>query len=490
MRKFIAVIAVLTLMLILTGMAQASPQVVLDGRTISFDVPPTIENDRTMVPLRAIFEALGAAVQWDDATQTVTATKAETEIKLVIGGNAYKNGEPVYLDVPAKLMNDRTMVPLRFVSEAMGCQVYWNDATETVTITSTPGDNVVKIGLISPLTGDVKTFGASVRKGFELALSERNYKVGNYQVLPVIADDRNDPVEAVNAANELITQDKVCAVVGSITSKVSIPISSLANDNQVVMITPTATNPRVTVENNQRKEYIFRACFIDPFQGTAAARFAYNNLNARTAAVLYDIGNDYTIGLANSFKSTFTQAGGKILVDGSYSMVDVDFSTVLSYIAQKQPDILYLPDYYQKVSIIGLQARSIGVTSVFLGGDGWDSTDLDYDAMDGGYFTGHYSPDDSRPEVQDWINRYRAKYGSQPDVFAALGYDSTIILLKAIETAGSSDPARIKEALQNLKDFPAVTGNTSFGQDGNPIKPAVIFHVKDGKQLYITSIEP
>ncbi|MCL6634389.1 MAG: ABC transporter substrate-binding protein [Peptococcaceae bacterium] len=352
------------------------------------------------------------------------------------------------------------------------------------------GEKVIKIGFTGPLTGDVKTFGESTKNAFELALEEVGYKVGDYKIEKVIMDDRNDATEAVNVATKLITQDKVKAIVGSVTSKTTIPISEVANTNKVVMITSTATNPKVTVDGGKRKEYAFRACFIDPFQGTVAAKFATETLKAKTAAVLYDQGNDYTIGLANYFKDAFTKAGGQILAFEAYSQGDVDFSAVLTNIAKQNPDILYLPDYYQKVSLIGKQAREKGIKAIFLGGDGWDSKDLDYATMEGGYFTNHYSADDPRPEVKAWVEKYKAKYGSAPDALATLCYDATKLLLNAIKTANSDDPAKIKDALQATKDFSVVSGKITFDKDGNPIKPAAILQVKGGKQVYVTTVSP
>jgi branched-chain amino acid transport system substrate-binding protein len=355
---------------------------------------------------------------------------------------------------------------------------------------SNTGEKVIKIGFIGPLQGDVKTFGESCKNGFMLALEQAGFKAGDYKIEYVTADDRNDATEAVNVATKLITQDKVKAIVGSVTSKTTIAASQLANDDKIVMITGTGTSPKVTVDNDKRKEFVFRACFIDPFQGTVGAKFATETLKAKTAAILYDQSNDYTIGLANTFKETFTKNGGQILSMEAYAQADVDFSAVLTNIAQQKPDILYLPDYYQKVSLIGKQAREKGITAIFLGGDGWDSTELDYKTMEGGYFTSHYSPDDPRPEVKTWVEAYKAKYNAVPDAFATLGYDATNMLINAIKNANSDDPAKIKDALQATKDFAAVTGKLSFDQDGNPIKPAVILQIKDGKQVYVTTVNP
>jgi len=348
----------------------------------------------------------------------------------------------------------------------------------------------IKIGLIAPLTGDVKTFGESVKNAFELAIEESGHKVGNFNIKYVVADDRNVATEAVNVADKLITQDKVSAIVGSVTSSCTIPISEVAQAAGVVVISPTATNPKVTVDGGKRKDYIFRACFIDPFQGTVAARFALDELGAKTAAVLFDQGNDYTIGLKDYFKEAFVAGGGQVVAEEAYAKTDTDFSAVLTRIAQLKPDVLFLPDYYQKVSLIGKQARDKGITATFLGGDGWDSPEIDWTAMDGGYFTNHYSPEDPRPEVKEWVDKYTAKYGQTPDALATLAYDATKLLLAAIEKAGSKDPAAIRDAMASIEGFQAVSGSISFDENGNPIKSAAILQIKDGAQKFVTIVNP
>lgn len=348
----------------------------------------------------------------------------------------------------------------------------------------------IKIGLISPLTGKVKTFGESVQKGFDLALEEAGYKAGDITIETVVADDRGDATEATNVATKLIDQDKVSAIVGSVTSNCSVPVSVVAQSAGVVMMSPTSTAANVTMDPD-RKDFIFRGCFIDPFQGTVAARFASNDLKAKTAAVLYDQGNPYTVGLSKAFKEEFTKLGGKIIADEAYAEADTDFAAVLTRVGKADPDIMYLPDYYQKVSLIGKQARDKGIIAPFLGGDGWDSTDLDFAAMDGNYFTAHYASDDPRSEVQSWVKKYEAKYGIKPDSFATLAYDGTKLLLKAIEDAQSTDPVKIKEAMQNIKGLPVVCGNVSFDEQGNPVKAAVILQVqKDKTYKYVTTVQP
>ena len=347
----------------------------------------------------------------------------------------------------------------------------------------------VKIGLIAPMTGDVKTFGESTKNGFDMAIAEAN-AAGKLKITTVVADDKNDATEGVNAATKEITQDKVNAIVGSVSSKVSIPISEVAQQNKVVQITSTSTNEKVTVDGGKRKDYVFRACFIDPFQGQVMAKFVTGNLKLKTAAIMYDNANDYSKGLATVFKNDFEKLGGKVTNFEAYTTTDTDFSAVLTKIAANKPEFLYLPDYYNKVNLIAQQARQLGVTAVMGGGDGWDSSDLDTKITEGSYFSNHYSPDATTPEVQDWVKKYKAKYNAVPDALATLAYDATNMLTNAIVKAGSNDPSKIRDALAATKDFKGVSGNITMDKDGNPVKSAVVIQIKGGKQVYAATVAP
>ncbi|MCX7995382.1 MAG: ABC transporter substrate-binding protein [candidate division WOR-3 bacterium] len=359
-----------------------------------------------------------------------------------------------------------------------------------------PQENVIKIGLVAPLTGDVKTFGESTKNGFLLAIEEANARGGinGKQIKTFIQDDKNDPTEATNAGSKLINQDGVKLIIGSVSSKCSIPLSQVCQDASAVMISPTSTNPKVTIrDDGSRKDFIFRACFIDPFQGMVAAKFALENLKAKTTAILYDVGNDYVKGLAEFYRDNFMKGGGQVLVYESYQKDDTDFSALLTKVKQANPDILYIPDYYNKVGLIAKQARQVGIKSILMGGDGWDSPEMlkiAGDAIVGGYFTNHYSPDDPRPEVQEWVKKYLAKYGSMPDALATLAYDATCLLLEAIKIANSDNPVKVKEALQGIKDFKSVSGNISLDEFGNPIKSAVILKYTKTGQEYVATVTP
>jgi branched-chain amino acid transport system substrate-binding protein len=353
----------------------------------------------------------------------------------------------------------------------------------------------LKVGLITPLSGDVKTFGESVRNGFEIAVAEINAAggVAGMKIDYFVMDDRNDPTEAANAAHLLINRHRVEAIVGPVTSKTAIPVSDLAQSYKVPAITPSATNEMVTVADGKRKDYMFRACFIDPFQGSVMARFARETLKARKAAVLFDASNDYSKGVAEVFRNAFRKGGGTIVAFESYGKDDVDFSALLTKVKAAAPDVLFLPDYYNKVGLIARQAREKGVKAAFIGADGWDSPDLVKvagQAIEGGYFSNHYSPEDTRPEVVAWVKTYQAKHNQVPDVMAALTYDAAYLLAEAVSRAGSNDPGKIRDALASIKDFKGVTGQFAINENGDAIKSAVIIRIKDGKQSFLEVVNP
>lgn len=350
----------------------------------------------------------------------------------------------------------------------------------------------VKVGLIAPLTGDVKTFGESSKNAFLIALQEYA-KSGKYEIEPVIVDDKNDPTEGTNAALKLITQNKVNAFVGPLTSKVALPVSEVANSNKVPMITGTATNPKVTFNDGKRKPFVFRACYIDPFQGTVAASFAIKNLKAKNAAVLYDVGNDYSKGLAEFFKAGFEKGKGTIVSYESYQKDDVDFSALITKIATKKPDVIYIPDYYNKVALIAKQVREKGIKAPMLGGDGWDSPELlkiGGDAVTGSYFTNHYSPERKDPVTEKFINLYKAKHGVVPDALAALSYDATLLLLTSLDNAKNSDRLSIKAELEKVKNFKGSTGTMNFDKNGDAVKSTVILKIEKDGVKYVTTVTP
>lgn len=354
------------------------------------------------------------------------------------------------------------------------------------------GGDKIKVAILAPLSGPVPTFGVSTRDGALMAIEEWNAKGGvlGKQIEAVVADSQCTADPAVNAANKVIDQDKVKYIVGEVCSKASIPVSEIAEAKGIVQISPTSTNPAVTVDPNtgKTKQYVFRACFIDPFQGLVMAKFALGQ-GKKTAFIMYDKGNDYVLGLAEAFEKAFTEGGGTIVGKEAYTGQDTDFSAILTKVADSKAEVLFLPDYYNIVNLVGAQAKERGVTALMMGGDGWDSSDLDLAAAEGGFFSNHYAKEDTRPIVQDFVSRYEAKYGSKPDALAALAYDATNLLLAAIEKAGKDDPALVKDALAAIK-YDAVSGTITFDAQHNPIKSAVVMQVKDGKVVFAESVAP
>ncbi|HUI69758.1 MAG TPA: ABC transporter substrate-binding protein [Spirochaetia bacterium] len=357
---------------------------------------------------------------------------------------------------------------------------------------------VLKVAVLAPLSGPVPTFGVSTRDGALLAIDEWNAKGGvlGLKITPIVEDSQCTPDPAVNAANKVINQDKVHYIVGEVCSKASIPMSEIANAAKVIQISPTSTNTAVTVDKNgATKPYIFRACFIDPFQGKVGATFAFNNLKAKKAFVMADQSNDYVKGLAEAFEATFTQLGGKIVGKENYTSTDTDFSAILAKVKSAKPDVVYLPDYYNVVNLATKQAKEKGITAPFMGGDGWDSSDLDVKAADNGYYTNHYDPADPRPEVQNFLKAYGDKYKDAsgkpivPDALAALAYDATNLLLQGIQNAGADNTDKVKAALEGIS-FNAVSGKITFDAQHNPIKGAVIIHVKGGKKVFDSFVAP
>ena len=358
-----------------------------------------------------------------------------------------------------------------------------------------PPGKEMKIGLITPLSGDVKTFGESVKNAFEIAVEEANAKGGvvGMKIATFIVDDRNDPTEASNAANLLINQHGVKAIVGSVTSKTTIPVSDLAQRYRIPTITGTATNPKVTVADGKRKDYMFRSCYTDSFQGTVMAKFSRDTLQAATTAILYDASNDYSKGIAEVFRDSFARMGGEVVAYESYGKDDVDFSALLTKVKVAKPDVLFLPDYYNKVGLIAKQAKEKELKAKLVGPDGWDSPELVKvagEAIEGGYFSNHYSPEDTRPEVVNWVKKYREKFGQTPDSLGTLVYDATNMLLEAIREADSDDPGKIRDALASLKGFEGVTGKFTMDENGDPIKSAVIIQIRDGKQKFLQVVNP
>jgi branched-chain amino acid transport system substrate-binding protein len=356
----------------------------------------------------------------------------------------------------------------------------------------------IKIGLLNEMTGGNATFGTSSANGAKMAIKEANAKGGvlGKQIQAIIADNKSEPSESVNAMTKLVTQDKVVAVTGIFASSNAIAASSVAEASKMPFLAVGATNPKVTVDekSGKVKDYTFRVCFIDPFQGTVGANFVLNTLKQKQAAILIDSSSDYSKGLAAFFKEAFAKGGGSILAEESYLQKDQDFKTILTKVKAMNPQVLYVPGYYEEVGKIVKQARELGITAPIIGGDGWDSPKLveigTAAALNNTYFTNHYSVDDTSVASKAFVEAYKKEYGQAPDALAVLGYDAANILIDAIKRANSTETAKITEALAATKDIAAVTGSTTLNATHDAVKSAVIIEMKDGKQMYKATVKP
>ncbi|HWR42877.1 ABC transporter substrate-binding protein [Sporomusa sp.] len=356
--------------------------------------------------------------------------------------------------------------------------------------------NVIKIGGNFELTGGVANYGKQAVNGIQLAIKQANAAGGvmGKQITLVLADNKSEAAEATNAITKLITQDKVVAVFGPATSSNTLATVQVSQDNKVPVITPTGTNEKITVDNGKTRPYAFRSCFIDPLQGTIMANFASNTLKAKTAVVYIDSSSDYSKGLSQSFEALFTQNGGKILGKEAFLQKDQDFKSTLTKIKALNPDVIYLPAYYEEVGKILKQAREMGITAPFLGGDGWDDPKVVEIAgvapLNNTFFSNHYSSQDTDPNVVKFIEAYKKEYNQEPSALAALGYDAGLLLIDAIKRANSTDPAKIREALEQTKNLQLSTGTVTIDANHNPIKSAVVIEMKDGKQMFKEKVTP
>jgi branched-chain amino acid transport system substrate-binding protein len=351
--------------------------------------------------------------------------------------------------------------------------------------------NTTKVGEYASLTGSEATFGQSSHKGTELAVEKINADGGvlgkTFQL--ITEDDQSQAGMPSTVVRKLISDNGVAAVLGEVASSRSLEAAPICQQNHIPMISPASTNPKVT----EAGDYIFRVCFIDPFQGTVMANFARKTLKLQNVAVFTDVKSDYSLGLAEFFKKGFTGDGGKIVVEQNYSAGDKDFNAQLTAIKAANPDGIFLPGYYTEVGLIVRQARQLGLTCPIFGGDGWESSSLvpiGGKALEGCYFSTHYSPQSTSPAVRDFVKAYQAKYHETPDAMAALGYDSAMILADAMKRAGSSDAAKVRDALAATKDFHGVTGDITIDPNRNASKPAVILTIKNGAFKYVQTIKP
>jgi len=349
----------------------------------------------------------------------------------------------------------------------------------------------IKIGAVTCLTGELSTFGVSSKQGADLAVGEINSAGGVLgQPIDLIVEDNGSKAgETATIFRKFVSQDKVAAILGDLTSSATMEGAPIAQDAKIPMLTPSATNVAITKVGN----YIFRSCFVDPFTGRIMAKFALDQLKAKQAIVITDVKQDYSIGLTEAIRQYFVANGARILTELSYSSGDTNFRTQLTEVRMAHPDVIFLPGYYTEAALILRQAKQLGIDCPFVGGEGWDSPALIQIAgksADGNYYTDHFSANDPSPIVQKFVQEYRAKYGSIPDALAALWYDGARLMAQALQRAGSTDPEKIRDALAGTRDFEGVTGRISIDENRNAAKPGVILKIENGALKMVQQVSP
>lgn len=352
--------------------------------------------------------------------------------------------------------------------------------------------DVIKIGVFEPMTGASAAGGQMTVEGIELA-NEVKPEVLGKKVELVIVDNKSDKVEAANAVSSLIDKNNVVAIIGSYSSSLSMAAGDIVKEKRVPAVGCSPTNPLVTLNN----DYYFRVCFIDPFQGTVMANYAVNELGAKTAAIIQDVTQDYSVGLSKYFEDAFKELTGdenSIVAKASYNTGDQDFTAQLTNVASANPDVIFAPGNYGESALLIKQARDQGIDIPILGGDTWESPEflsIGGDAVEGAVFSTHFTAEAPVTEVSDeFLKLYEEKFSKQANAFAALGYDAYMVILDAIERAGSADPEAIRDALSETADFVGATGYITLDENGDAVKSAIIKKVENGDFVYLTTVNP
>ncbi|MBK5259618.1 MAG: ABC transporter substrate-binding protein [Thermoanaerobaculia bacterium] len=369
---------------------------------------------------------------------------------------------------------------------AIGCPPKGEGGAATAT------DGKILVGEYGSFSGTEATFGKSTHEGITMAIDEINAGGGvNGRKIKVFTEDTQSKAEeAANTVTKLISQNNVVAVLGEVASSSSMAAAPVCQSNKVPMISPSSTNPSVT----EKGDYIFRMCFIDPYQGEAMANYVTRTLGVKTAAILTDVRSDYSTGLAKFFKATFVKNGGRIVGEQSYAKGDSDFRAQLTSIKPSKPQIIFVPGYYNDIGQIAIQAKDLGINAPLVGGDGWESPkliEIGGKALEGSFFTTHYHQDDPSDAVRNFVQKYEQRFKYKPDALAALGYDAARLLADAMTRAGTTDGPAVRDALAQTKNFAGVTGVITFGPDRNPIgKKLVVLEVRNGKLALKASVDP
>ena len=350
--------------------------------------------------------------------------------------------------------------------------------------------DVIKVGEFASLTGGSASFGQSSHKGTALAIEEINLAGGvlGKKIKLLTEDDQSQAGQPATIVRKFISNDHVVAVLGEVASSKSLEAAPICQENRIPMISPASTNPKVT----EVGDYIFRVCFIDPFQGTVMAKFALSK-KWKNVALLTDVKQDYSVGLAQFFKENFSKNGGQIVKEQSYSTGDKDFKAQLTSIKAAKPEAIFIPGYYAEVALIARQAKQIGLKVPLLGGDGWIGESLlkvAGSSLDGSFLSCHFSADDKSPVIQDFVKKFKAKYGQTPDDMAALGYDSAMILADAMKRAGTTDGTKLRDAIAETKNFNGISGTITLDEKRNARKPAVILAIQNGGFIFQEKVQP
>ena len=351
--------------------------------------------------------------------------------------------------------------------------------------------DTIKIGEFGSLTGDNASFGISQNNGVQMAVEEINAAGGilGKKIELIVEDNQTKQGETTTIVRKLISQDHVVALIGEVASSKTLEAAPIAQESKIPDIATAATNPRVTQTGN----YIFRVCFTDDFQAVVIARFILEKLQKKKVAFMTDVKQDYSVGLTGIAKDYLLKHGADIVKEQSYSSGDKDFRAQLTDIKSANPDVIVITGYYPEASLIAKEARQLGIKSVLVGGDGWDGASLipvGGKAIEGAYFSNHFSVEDKSPAVQDFVSKYKQKYNGSPDAFAALGYDAVKLLADAITRAGGTDPQKLRDAIASTKNFPGVSGTITINPERNATKSAVILTIKDGAVHYFDTVQP
>jgi branched-chain amino acid transport system substrate-binding protein len=387
----------------------------------------------------------------------------------------------------------RRLLPVLCALALLGCERKQATEAKPTPGAPQPSTGPLLIGMVGALTGPEAHFGLETQNGVHLAVEEANAAGGVQGRMLALRsyDSQSRPEEAANAMTRLVNQDRALFVVGENQSSNSLAMAPAAAAGEVPMISPSSTNPRVTSEGGP---YVFRVCFTDTFQGQILARFARETLKAERVGMLVDQKSDYAVGLAKVFARRFGALGGKIVAEEAYAKGDTDFRSQLTRAKAARPEVLFIPGYYSDIGPMARQARELGLRATLLGGDGWDSGErlgqLGGTAVEGALYSTHFAPDNPGGRVQQFLARYKARFGHVPDALGALGYDAARVGIDALRRSNGVGGAALREQIARTRDFEGITGRITLGPDRDAVKPAVIVKLVKGEPTFAAEVAP